>query len=232
VKRALVLRHVDHEGIAGYREPIEVAGYVIDRVAAHHAGCAALDTLSPDLLVVMGGPMGVYDTDRFPWLSDEIAVLRRRLAADRPTLGVCLGSQLIAAALGADVRKGPTREIGFAPVTLTGAGKAGPLRHLDGVDLLHWHGDTFDVPDGAELLATTTPYAQAFARGRNLLALQFHAEMGEDERFEHWLVNDVADIAAVGETPDALRVAHDRMGPAAVAAGRAMIGEWLAGLGG
>jgi GMP synthase (glutamine-hydrolysing) len=117
-------------------------------------------------------------------------------------------------------------------VTLTGAGKAGPLRHLDGVDLLHWHGDTFDVPDGAELLATTTPYAQAFARGCNLLALQFHAEMGEDERFEHWLVNDVADIAAVGETPDALRVAHDRMGPAAVAAGRAMIGEWLAGLGG
>jgi GMP synthase (glutamine-hydrolysing) len=232
VKRALVLRHVDHEGIAGYREPIEAAGYVIDRVAAHHAGCAALDTLSPDLLVVMGGPMGVYDTDRYPWLSDEIEVLRRRLAADRPTLGVCLGSQLIAAALGADVRKGPVREIGFAPVTLTEAGKAGPLRHLDGVDLLHWHGDTFDVPGATELLATTAPYTQAFARGRNLLALQFHAEMGEDERFEHWLTNDVADIAAVGETPDALRVAHDRLGPAAVAAGRAMIGEWLAGLAG
>ena len=232
MKRALVLRHVDHEGIAGYREPIEAAGYVIDRVAAHHAGCAELDTLSPDLLVVMGGPMGVYDTDRFPWLSDEIAVLRRRLAADRPTLGVCLGSQLIAAALGAEVRKGPVREIGFAPVTLTEAGKAGPLRHLDGVDLLHWHGDTFDVPGVTELLAMTAPYAQAFARGRNLLALQFHAEMGEDERFEHWLVNDVADIATVGETPDALRAAHDRLGPAAVAAGRAMIGEWLAGLAG
>jgi GMP synthase (glutamine-hydrolysing) len=228
VKRALVLRHVDHEGIAGYREPIEAAGYVIERVAAHHAGCAALDTLSPDLLVVMGGPMGVYDTDLYPWLSDEIEVLRRRLAADRPMLGVCLGSQLIAAALGADVRKGPVREIGFAPVTLTEVGKAGPLRHLDGVDLLHWHGDTFDVPGATELLATTAPYAQAFARGRNLLALQFHAEMGEDERFEHWLVNDVADIAAVGETPDALRVAHDRLGPAAVTAGRAMIGEWLA----
>ena len=231
MKRALVLRHVDHEGIAGYREPIEAAGYVIERVAAHHVGCAALDTLSPDLLVVMGGPMGVYDTDRFPWLSEEIAVLRRRLAADRPTLGVCLGSQLIAAALGADVRRGPVREIGFAPVTLTEAGKAGPLKHLDGVDLLHWHGDTFDLPGATELLATTVPYAQAFARGRNLLALQFHAEMGEDERFEHWLTNDVADIAAAGETPDALRATHDRRGPAAVAAGRAMIGEWLAELG-
>ena len=232
MKRAIVLRHVDHEGIAGYREPIEAAGYVIDRVAAHHAGCASLDTLSPDLLVVMGGPMGVYDTGRFPWLSEEIAVLRRRLAADRPTLGVCLGSQLIAAALGAEVRRGPVREIGFAPIALTGTGRAGPLRHLDGVDVLHWHGDTFDIPAGAELLATTAPYAQAFARGRNLLALQFHAEMGEDERFEHWLTNDVADIAEVGSTPEALRDAHDRLGPPAVAAGRAMIGEWLSGLAG
>jgi GMP synthase (glutamine-hydrolysing) len=230
MKRALVLRHVDHEGIAGYREPIEAAGYTIDRIAAHHAGCARLDTLSPDLLVVMGGPMGVYDVDRYPWLNDEIAVLRRRLAADLPTLGVCLGSQLIAAALGADVRKGPVREIGFAPINLTEAGKAGPLKHLDGVDLLHWHGDTFDVPTDTELLATTASYAQAFSRGSNLLALQFHAEMGEDERFEHWLENDGADIAEVGSTPDALRAAHDRLGSSAVAAGRAMIGEWLSGL--
>ncbi|MGN6817652.1 MAG: glutamine amidotransferase [Sphingomonas sp.] len=230
MKRALVLRHVDYEGIAGYREPIEAAGYAIERVAAHHAGCAKLDTLSPDLLVVMGGPMGAYDTDKFPWLEDEIAVIRRRLAADLPILGVCLGSQLIAAALGADVRKGPVREIGFAPLSLTDAGKAGPLRHLDGVAMLHWHGDTFDVPAGTDLLATTASYAQAFARGRNMLALQFHAEMGEDERFEHWLTNDVAEIAEVGETPEALRAAHDRLGPTAVAAGRAMIGEWLAGL--
>ena len=231
MKHALVVRHVDHEGIAGYREPVEAAGYEIHRVAAHHAGCATLDILRPDLVVVMGGPMGVYDTDRFPWLDDEIAVLRRRLAADRPTLGVCLGSQLIAAALGADVRKGPVREIGFGAIALTDAGRAGPLRHLEGVEMLHWHGDTFDVPEGAELLATTAPYAQAFARGRNLLALQFHAEMGEDERFEHWLVNDAADIAAVGSTPETLRGAHDRLGPSAVAAGRAMIAEWLAGLG-
>ncbi len=230
MKRALVLRHVDHEGIAGYREPIEAAGYAIDRVAAHHAGCAKLDILSPDLLVVMGGPMGVYDADIYPWLNDEVAVIRRRLAADLPTLGVCLGSQLIAAALGASVRKGPAREIGFAPLALTPAGRAGPLRHLDGVDILHWHGDTFDVPEGTDLLASTTPYAQAFARGRNLLALQFHAEMGEDERFEHWLVNDAADIAEVGSTPEAERAAHERLGPAAAAAGRAMIAEWLAGL--
>ncbi|HEX4694145.1 glutamine amidotransferase [Sphingomonas sp.] len=230
MKRALVLRHVDHEGIAGYREPVEAAEYDIQRVAAHHAGCAKLDTMSPDLLVVMGGPMGVYDTDRFPWLIDEIAVIRRRLIADRPTLGICLGSQLIAAAMGVDVRKGPVREIGFAPLDITEAGAQGPLRQLAGVDVLHWHGDTFDVPEGTDLLATTPLYAQAFARGRNVLALQFHAEMGEDDRFEHWLANDTADIAAAGNTAEELRADHDAKGPRAVAAGRAMIAEWLAGL--
>ena len=229
MKRALVIRHVDHEGIAGYREPIEAAGYAIERVAAHRTGCARLDILSPDLVVVMGGPMGVYDTDRFPWLDGEIAVLRRRLAADRPVLGVCLGSQLIAAALGAGVRKGPVREIGFAPLDLTDAGRAGPLRHLADTHMLHWHGDTFDVPDGCDLLATTACYAQAFGRG-TMLALQFHAEMGEDPRFEQWLTNDAADIAEVGETPERLRAAHDRLGPGAVRAGQAMIAEWLAGL--
>lgn len=229
MKRALVIRHVDHEGIAGYREPIEAAGYEVERVAAHQTGCARLDILSPDLVIVMGGPMGVYDTERFPWLADEIAVLRRRLAANRPTLGVCLGSQLIAAALDAPVRKGPVREIGFAPIALTDAGHAGPLRHLHDTEMLHWHGDTFDVPEGCQLLATTANYAQAFARGA-MLALQFHAEMGEDARFDQWLVNDAADIAEVGETPQSLRAAHDVKGPHAVRAGQAMIAEWLAGL--
>jgi GMP synthase (glutamine-hydrolysing) len=230
MKRALVIRHVDHEGIAGYREPIEAAGYDVERVAAHQTGCAQLDILAPDLVVVMGGPMGVYDTDRFPWLTGEIAAIRRRLDADRPILGVCLGSQLMAAALGADVRKGEVREIGFGPIALTDAGQRGPLRHLAGTDMLHWHGDTFDVPAGCDLLATTAPYAQAFSRGPAALALQFHAEMGEDPRFEQWLVNDAADIAEVGETPAGLRAAHDRLGPGAVRAGQAMIAEWLARL--
>ncbi len=229
MKRALVIRHVDHEGIAGYREPVEAAGYEIERVAAHQTGCARLDIVSPDLVVVMGGPMGVYDTGRFPWLAGEIAALRRRLEAGRPTLGVCLGSQLIAAALGGPVRKGPVREIGFAPIDLTERGRQGPLRHLADTDMLHWHGDTFDVPPGCDVLATTANYPQAFARG-TMLALQFHAEMGEDARFEQWLANDAADIAAVGETPESLRDAHDRLGPAAVRAGQAMIAEWLAGL--
>ncbi len=230
MKRAMVIRHVDHEGIAGYREPIERAGYRVERVAACGPCLAGVDPLGPDLLVVMGGPMGVYQRTVHPWIATELRLIAARLAAGLPTLGVCLGAQMIAAALGADVRPGPVQEIGFAPLTLTADGLRGPLAALDGVPVLHWHGDTFDLPPGARLLARTAPYAQAFAIGEHVLALQFHAEMGDDPRFEQWLASDAADIARAGLSPEALRREHRRRGPAAVRAGQAMLDGWLAGL--
>jgi GMP synthase (glutamine-hydrolysing) len=136
---------------------------------------------------------------------------------------------MIAAALGAEVFAGPEKEIGFGPVTVHDA--AGPLHHLADVPVLHWHGDTFTLPEGTELLASSAAYRhQAFRRGRNLLALQFHAEMGEDERFEDWIAQDMDYLSAAGRCPEALRAEHGAHGPRAVAAGRAMIAEWLAGL--
>lgn len=227
MRRALIIRHVDHEGIAGYRRPLEDAGYLIERVAACGPCLAGVDPLAPDLLVVMGGPMGVYEHGSHPWLPMEIALIARRLAARLPTLGVCLGAQLIAAALGAAVRPGPAREIGFSPVSLTDAGRAGPLAALANVPMPHWHGDTFDVPAGARLLARTALYAQAFAIDDHALALQFHAEMGDDERFEHWLAADQAHVEEAGHAVADLRAEYARLGPAAVAAGQAMLADWL-----
>jgi GMP synthase (glutamine-hydrolysing) len=231
MKTALVVRHVVFEGVAGYREPIEAAGYEIERIPACETDWATLDILSPDLLVVMGGPMGAYETGEHPWLAAEIDAIRTRLAADRPTLGVCLGSQLIAAALSARVYPGPVREIGFSPLALTAASAGSPLRHVEGVDVLHWHGDTFDLPDGVDLLASTPAFPnQAFRRGSNLLALQFHAEMGEDPRFHEWIEEGRDYLAGAKVDPVALSADHDRLGPPAVRAGRAMIAEWLVGL--
>ncbi|MFZ2996015.1 glutamine amidotransferase [Sphingobium sp.] len=232
MKRALIVRHVPREGAAGYLKPIEAAGYHIDRIDVASRDFAAVDLCEPDLLIMMGGPMGVYEHDRHPWIPLQIEKLAARLDNDRPTLGVCLGSQMIAAALGARVYPGGHMELGFAPIRVNEAGAESPLRHVDGVPLLHWHSDTFDLPDGVELLASTDRYAhQAFRRGRNLLALQFHAEMGEDPRFEDWLTHFWADLDVAGQCGVALRRDHDDHGPGAVAAGRAMIGEWLAGLG-
>ncbi|BBD96869.1 glutamine amidotransferase [Sphingobium amiense] len=229
MKTALIVRHVPREGAAGYLQPIEAAGYRIERIDVASPDFAGVDLCEPDLLIMMGGPMGVYEADVHTWIPTQIDKLAARLTADRPTLGVCLGSQMIAAALGARVYPGGQTELGFKPVTLHATGRESPLRHLDDVPVLHWHSDTFDLPGNVELLASTDRYAhQAFRRGRHLLALQFHAEMGEDPRFEEWLTHFWADLDSAGQCAHALRRDHADHGSSAVAAGRAMIAEWLA----
>jgi GMP synthase (glutamine-hydrolysing) len=227
-KTALIIRHVPVEGVAGYRQPIEAAGYHVDRIDVADPAFATLDLCEHDLLIMMGGPMGVYEHDSHPWIACQLRRLRQRLAADRPTLGVCFGAQMIAQALGARVYPGPAKEVGFHPVRVHGNAIDGPLRHLVDVPVLHWHGDTFTLPDDVELLASSHVYDhQAFRRGSNILALQFHAEMGEDERFHAWLEAWPESIAEAGGDVASLRAAHDQHGPPAVAAGRAMIAEWL-----
>lgn len=228
-KTALIVRHVPYEGIAGFREPIEQAGYVLDRIDVADPAFPDVDLVSPDLVLLMGGPMGVYERDAYPWIGHEIDRLRRRLDADRPTLGVCLGAQIIAATLGAEVYRGPTQEIGFHPIAVTAAGDDLPLATLGETPVLHWHGDTFDLPDDAEWLARSPLYPhQAFRRGDTLLALQFHAEMGLDPRIDHWIENSADSLATLGLEGPALRADYDRLGPDCVAAGRTMIARWLA----
>lgn len=232
MKTALIIRHVPREGVAGYRQPIEEAGYHVDRIDVSDPAFPTLDLREPDLLVMMGGPMGVYEQEQYPWISCQMRRVRHRLAADRPTLGVCFGAQLMAAALGARVFAGPHKEVGFHPVALQPAAREGPLRHVEDVPVLHWHGDTFTLPEGAEWLASSHVYDhQAFRRGRNILALQFHAEMGEDPRFDDWVREWPESVVEAGGDEATLRQAHVDHGPAAVAAGRAMIAEWLRQLG-
>jgi len=228
-KKGLIIRHVPHEGIAGYRAPIEAAGYELDRVDVGDAGFGAVDLVEPDLLIMMGGPMGVYEQDAHPWIACQMQRLARRIDKGRPTLGVCFGAQMMAAAMGARVYRGPAKEVGFHPLDLVDG--ASPLRHLAGVPVLHWHGDTFDLPNDVELLASTATYRhQAFRRGGNILALQFHGEMGLDPRFDEWLRQWPDALAETGGSVEGMRALHRRLGASAVAAGRAMIAEWLAGL--
>jgi GMP synthase (glutamine-hydrolysing) len=230
-KTALIIRHVPIEGIAGYRAPIEAAGYALDRIDVSDPCFSQIDLAEPDLLIMMGGPMSVYDHDSHAWIACQLRRLRRRLDADRPTLGVCLGAQMIAAAMGAHVHAGPTKEVGMHPVHVHANALHGPLRHLIGVPVLHWHRDTFTLPEGTELLASSHVYPhQAFRRGNTVLALQCHAEMGVDPRFEAWLEQWPQDAASAGTDCESLRRAYATQGPAAVAAGQAMIAEWLTGL--
>jgi GMP synthase (glutamine-hydrolysing) len=231
MKTALIIRHVPHEGVAGYRAPIEEAGYAIERIDVTDPGFSSVDLTAPDLLIMMGGPMGVYEQAHYPWIGCQMQRLARRLDADRPTLGVCFGAQMMAAALGARVYAGPAKEVGFHAIAVHDHVPDNPLCHLSGVPILHWHGDTFDLPDDVELLASSHVYDhQAFRRGPNILALQFHAEMGEDERFHAWIEAWPESVIEAGGDEASLREKHDRLGPGAVVAGRRMIGEWLANL--
>jgi GMP synthase (glutamine-hydrolysing) len=230
-KHALIIRHVPVEGIAGYRRPIEAAGYRLDRIDVADPAFSGLDLTEPDLVIMMGGPMAVYEADEHPWISCQLARLRLRLERDLPTLGVCFGAQMIAAALGGHVHPGPVPEVGFDCIDVHAPADAGPLRHLVGVPVLHWHGDTFTLPPDTELLASSARYAhQAFRRGSNVLALQFHAEMGLDPRFDTWLECWPDAVIAAGGNCAELRDAYRELGPATVSAGQAMIAEWLTGL--
>ena len=133
-----------------------------------------------DWLIVMGGPMGVYDYGKFPWLNTEIEFIQQAIQADKTVIGICLGSQLIAAALGAKVYSNTKKEIGWFPLFKTKAGKQHALLNElpDYLTSFHWHGDTFDLPkDSAHLLRTKACANQAFLYNDKVLGLQFHLEV-------------------------------------------------------
>ncbi|MBN2684953.1 MAG: type 1 glutamine amidotransferase [Pontiellaceae bacterium] len=136
------------------------------------------DALPPleqfDALVIMGGPMGIYDHDEHPWLVEEKVFIKRVIDEDKPVLGICLGAQLIADVLGAKVYPGPQKEIGWFPLQRT---KEAPEWFPETLTAFHWHGDTFDIPDGAVRLASSDACAnQGFIVRDHVIALQFHME--------------------------------------------------------
>lgn len=226
----LAIRHVHFEHLGTFEAALARRGYAVRYVDAGIDDLVALDPLAVPLLVVLGGPIGAYEESLYPFLLDELRLIERRVAADKPILGICLGCQLMARALGAKVYPGKAKEIGWSPLTLTDAGRASPLAHLAGCDhrVLHWHGDTFELPAGVELLASTPLTAhQAFRRGANALALQFHVEV-EPAQIERWLVGHACEIAGVGGLDvKALRADTARYGAALASCAAKVLDQWL-----
>ncbi len=231
-RRAVALRHVAFEDLGLLAPVLERAGWEVTTLAAASADLAHPAIAEADLLIVLGGPIGVGDVADYPFLAREIALLEQRLAGDRPTLGICLGSQLMAAALGARVYPGPAKEIGWGPLRLTAEGAASCLAPLaePGATVLHWHGDTFDLPAGAVRLASTEAYEnQAFAFGEKALALQFHIE-ADPVRLEEWYVGHTVELAAAKIPIPALRTATAAIAPRLAAQAERVFSCWLARL--
>lgn len=198
---ALVFRHVPHEGL-GTIEPflnhlkveIEYGNLWANRLIPR-------DPHPYDYIISMGGPMNVDETDRYPFLKEERNLISKAIHSGIPVLGICLGAQVIARALGARVYPGPQKEIGWYPIRFQDAAKQDPVFqaiHRPEANVFHWHGDTFDLPDGAVLLASSDRYKhQAFRFGDSVYAFQFHIEV-TCAMIADWMSKGAAELDALG----------------------------------
>lgn len=227
---AVVLRH-ERMAHLGNLEPVLLAeGFDVRYLDVAEGMELPADASAADLVVVLGASAGVYEVERYPFIPAELAFVRSRLDAKRPTLGVCFGSQVMAASLGAAVSPGETVQVGFRSIVPTDAGASTALRHFAGVPVLQWHGDTFTLPEGATRLAGSDDYAnEAFGIDDWAMAVQFHPELTSDMH-EEWLDGDQEYVMNAGYDPAELRDDFDRLGSDMRRASESFLIEWLRGL--
>jgi GMP synthase (glutamine-hydrolysing) len=228
MKTAIAIRHVHFENLGTLEPLLHRRGYKTEYYDVGVQQLGALEVEKADLLVVLGAPIGAGDEGTYPFLSQELRLIDQRLSTQRPLLGICLGAQLMARALGASVAPMGRKEIGFSPVTLTAAGRMSPLACLPAdAAVLHWHGDQFAIPNGAESLASTPlcPH-QAFSPGNYALGLQFHLET-DTQRIEAWLVGHATELTQAGVDPRLLRSQAKEHGLRLKHAAEAVFDAWL-----
>jgi GMP synthase (glutamine-hydrolysing) len=229
--RILVLQHIACEPPGAYEDVLRERGATIHRVELDE-GERLPDARGFDAIIAMGGPMSVNDEEEHPWLRDEKQLIGDAVRAGVPFWGACLGVQLLAASLGARVYAGSEPEVGLLPVTLSDAGRTDPV--LEGLPdtftTLQWHGDTFDLPEGAVLLAGSAAYPHQAFRFEQAYGIQFHLEVSLD------MARAWADVPAYAESldrvlgPGSLPSLIDELGhvgPEMLDHGRKMFAGWL-----
>ncbi len=202
MKQALCLQHVPFEGPGVFERILKRQRFNLTRRIVPTEG---LPPDAGDFLLVMGGPMSVNDPD--PWIQQELNFIRDAVHAGVPYLGVCLGSQMLAKAMGGRVYKGPTVEIGMTPIQLTPDGRHDRLLDSfpDSLDVIEWHGEGIELPPGATALASSAHFpVQAFRCGANALGLLFHIEL-DPQGLDRLCRNCPGDLSRAGLTADGLR---------------------------
>lgn len=231
---AAIITHVAFEDAGSFTMELLRRGFTLAEYDASTVDWSTTALQYADLLIVLGGPIGAYEAHRYPFLGDELRFLRERLQRRAPTLGICLGAQLMAAALGANVYPGRNgKELGWAPLR-SGRDQAScpAIDELlqPGLRVLHWHGDTFELPTGASHLAATDAYEnQAWSLGQQILALQFHPEVTV-RGLERWYVGHAVELSVTGTDVDTLRRDSARHGPVLQTAAGHFWRRWLDGV--
>jgi GMP synthase-like glutamine amidotransferase len=200
VTEVLVFQHISCEPPGTFEDVLVARGAVITRVELD-AGEPIPELSGFDSLVVMGGPMGAYEDDRYPWIDDELAAIAAAVEHRMPVLGVCLGAQLLARAAGGKAYVGHAPEVGVLPVRLSAAAADDHLFASlpDTISALQWHGDTFDLPPGAVLLASSDEYPNQAFRVGTAYGIQFHVEVTSSMALE-W-----AEVPAYAAALDSVR---------------------------
>ena len=188
--RVLAFRHVPFEGLGYIEDVLRSRAIEFDYADLYSSEAPSREPAAYDALIFLGGPMSVNDD--LPYLRREECYIRDAVSSGQPVLGICLGAQLIAHAFGTVVRKNPVKEIGWYDISLTAAGLADPVfaGFLPRGPVFHWHGETFDLPAGAQLLAGSERCAnQAFRLGSNTYGMQFHLEVSP-QMIAAWCLED------------------------------------------
>ena len=196
--RALVIRHVSHEGLGIMKRPIE-RDSAVEYIDIFRGASVPSSIDGYDGLVVLGGPMGVYEDGRYPFIKPELKLIEDALKKRIPLLGICLGSQLLAKAAGSRVYKGNAKEIGWHDVTLTEDADNDWLflGFPDRFRAFHWHGDTFEVPQGALMLASSALFPnQVIKVGAAAYGIQFHLEVTE-QMIREWITVNEDELASL-----------------------------------
>lgn len=221
--RCDVVRFVAFEDLGVWEDELAAQGFTVRYLDAgvDEVGQAA----GADLAVVLGAPIDADGDAKYPYVGDVRRMLGLRAAADAPTIGICLGAQLMAMALGGGVVRGE-REVGWAPLTATAEAVGTPWEILSSARVLHWHADAITLPDGATSLASTPATRhQAFVYGRQV-GFQFHPE-ADPEAIERWLIGHASDLTAWGIDVHAIRLQAREWGDDAVAASIRSLRLWL-----
>jgi GMP synthase (glutamine-hydrolysing) len=230
VAKIWVLQHHPVENLGRIADALEDAALAWQYVRVFDGAPIPTDMRGAGGLIVMGGPETVYQLDRYPYLRDEMRLMESALRDNKPILGVCLGAQLLAAVLGATVRRGESREIGWYPVRLADAANNDRLmRGLPSEFMAaHWHSDVFDLPAGAAALASSEKTAiQAFRFGDKAYGLLFHAEISE-ERIGKLVAEFGDDLRRVGIDGDAYVARAPEYLPALSRVGATIFSRWAA----
>ncbi len=226
--KVLVVQHTPLEALGTIADALETGGHAWQYVRVYEGGAVPAELGAACGLIVLGGPMGVYEQEKYPFLREEMRLIEAALRAGMPILGVCLGAQLLAAVLGAKVDRAEQLEVGWHEVRLSADAGADRLFAGLGSSLVafHWHQDYFELPQGAIALASSalTPY-QAFRYGEVAYGFQFHLEVTR-EVIEGMLKSGAKSLAKVGLTAHDILASTDRYLPTLEKLAETVFGRW------